>query len=153
MFLYVSFETKEETEDFCSRVFPTHLTNNIKFIIEGTENVLVIFDSDKSREELAAEMYLILTPDFIKFYFLFEIDKLITANIPESIKEFIFSHKKKSEKLSDKVDTIMMIDFKKNIKSNKKELNLDEILEKIDQSGVDSLTPEEKNFLDNFKNN
>jgi hypothetical protein len=29
-------------------------------------------------------------------------------------------------------------------------MDLDELLDKIEQMGIESLTPEEKNFLDNF---
>jgi hypothetical protein len=35
---------------------------------------------------------------------------------------------------------------------NKPAMDLDELLDKIEKMGVDSLTPEEKNFLDNFEN-
>jgi len=34
----------------------------------------------------------------------------------------------------------------------KKELSLDDILDKISKHGMESLTPEEKNYLDNQKN-
>ena len=149
MFLYCLFETPEEAEEFCSNHFPNHLINDAKFIIEGSDNIIVIFDSDKSKSELATEFYSILTPDIIKFYFLYEIDKLITANIPETMKEFIFNHKKK---VNDDKGNLLIIDFKKP-KFKQNDLNLDEILEKIDQNGVESLTTAEKDFLDNFNKN
>jgi hypothetical protein len=38
------------------------------------------------------------------------------------------------------------------IKPNKVVYDLDEVLEKIERSGLDSLTEDEKNFLDNFEN-
>jgi hypothetical protein len=41
----------------------------------------------------------------------------------------------------------MKIEYEK----NKPSMDLDELLEKIEKMGVDSLTPEEKNFLDNFE--
>jgi hypothetical protein len=41
----------------------------------------------------------------------------------------------------------MKIEYEKSSPS----MDLDELLEKIEKMGVDSLTPEEKNFLDNFE--
>lgn len=151
MFLYSSFNTMEEAQDFCSDVFPGHIASNANFVIEGAQNILVIFDSERPRPEIATELYNILTPDFVKFYFLFEMDKLITANIPESMRDFVFNRKIKLDETEDKAN-VMIIDFKKN-NSPKKELNLDEILEKIDKDGVESLTTEERDFLDNFNKN
>ena len=44
----------------------------------------------------------------------------------------------------------MKVEFRKE-KEDLPSFSLDDILDKIDQMGVDSLTQEEKNFLDNFE--
>ena len=95
--------------------------------------------------ELAKELYSFLTPEFVKFYFLFEREKLVTAHIPESMKDFIFKPVENEE------INIMKVDFYRPKKDETPSFTLDDILDKIEKMGVDSLTPEEKNFLDNFE--
>jgi hypothetical protein len=96
--------------------------------------------------ELAKELFSFLTPEHIKFYFLFEREKLVTAHIPESMKDFIFKPAELDE------INVMKIDFHRTSKEDPPSFSLDDILEKIESMGVSSLTPEEKNFLDNFEN-
>jgi hypothetical protein len=64
---------------------------------------------------------------------------MITAHLPEQLKDFIF--KPVIEPLSIKIEYI---------KSETPNLDLDDVLEKINKNGLDSLTVEEKKFLDNF---
>jgi len=47
---------------------------------------------------------------------------------------------------------IMKVDFYRPKKDETPSFTLDDILDKIEKMGVSSLTPEEKNFLDNFEN-
>lgn len=145
LFLYGSFEDREDIEFFCSEVFPSESIISVKYIIENNQNIIVIFDSELEKVELAKELYQILTPDHVKFYFLFEREMLVTAHIPQSIKDFIF------KPLPPEDVNIMKVEFRRD-KEETPSLSLDDILDKIDQMGVDSLTPEEKNFLDNFEN-
>ena len=42
---------------------------------------------------------------------------------------------------------MIKIEYDKNMGPS---MDLDELLDKIEQTGIDSLTPEEKKFLDNF---
>jgi hypothetical protein len=152
LFLYGSFDNHEEVEYFCTEVFPGDSLYSIKYIIENGQNLIIIFDTDKTKIELSKELYEILTPDHIKFYFLFERENLVTAHLPESMKDFIFKpieSKDMNDEEEEKVN-IMRIDFHKQIDSPS--LTLDDILDKIEKMGVASLTPEEKNFLDNFEN-
>lgn len=146
LFLYGSFEDREDIEFFCSEVFPSDSIVSVKYIIENNQNIIVIFDSDKEKLELSNELYSFLTPEHIKFYFLFEREKLVTAHIPESMKDFIF----KPVELEDV--NVMKIEFQRGPKEDTPSFSLDDILEKIEKMGVTSLTPEEKNFLDNFDN-
>ena len=75
----------------------------------------------------------------IKFYFIFERDSIVIAHLPKDVKDFIFKPFSES--------TMMLLDFHK-----PESMNLDQLLDKIEKMGVESLTPEEKNFLDNFEN-
>ncbi len=143
LFLYGSFEDREDIEFFCSDVFPSESIISIKYIIENNQNIIVIFDSELDKATLANELYQILTPDHVKFYFLFEREMLVTAHIPQSIKDFIF------KPLESEDINIMKVEFRRE-RMDTPSYSLDDILDKIDQMGVDSLTPEEKNFLDNF---
>jgi hypothetical protein len=59
------------------------------------------------------------------------------------VKEFIF-------KPMDKEGGIMTINYDRK-RNETPSMDLDDLLEKIEQMGIDSLTPEEKNFLDNFE--
>ncbi len=95
--------------------------------------------------ELSKELYQILTPDHVKFYFLFEREMLVTAHLPQSVKDFIF------KPLPPEDVNIMKVEFHRQSIDDTPSLSLDDILDKIEQMGVDSLTPEEKNFLDNFE--
>jgi hypothetical protein len=127
-------------------VFPSESIVSVKYIIENNQNIIIIFDSDKEKMELAKELFSFLTPEHIKFYFLFEREKLVTAHIPESMKDFIFKPAELDE------INVMKIDFHRTSKEEPPSFSLDDILEKIESMGVSSLTPEEKNFLDNFEN-
>jgi hypothetical protein len=144
LFLYGSFEDREDIEFFCSEIFPSESIISIKYIIENNQNIIIIFDSELNKASLSKELYEILTPDHVKFYFLFEREALVTAHIPESIKDFIF------KPLPPEDVNIMKVEFHR-VKEGKPSYSLDDILDKIDQMGVESLTPEEKNFLDNFE--
>ncbi len=146
LFVYGNFEDREDIEFFCSDVFPSESILSVKYIIENNQNIIIIFDSYKEKLELSKELYSFLTPEFVKFYFLFEREKLVTAHIPESMKDFIFKPVENEE------INIMKVDFYRPKKDEIPSFTLDDILDKIEKMGVSSLTPEEKNFLDNFEN-
>ena len=61
------------------------------------------------------------------------------ADLPDSLNEFIFKPKDASN-------------FKFTVKAIDKKFDLDELLEKIKNQGIDSLSEDEKNFLDRFGN-
>jgi hypothetical protein len=44
--------------------------------------------------------------------------------------------------------TILKVEYRKKPQD---EINLDEVLDKLGELGIDSLTSEERNFLDNFE--
>lgn len=143
LFIFGSFEGPEEVEYFCTEVFPTQSFTSVKYIVESMNNIIIIFNSDKEKDEISTELYDGLPPDHVKFYFLFERESIITAHVPKTMKDFIYN-------LTE--ENMMKIEFKAVTFNDKQtsEIILDDLLEKIDKDGVDSLTPEEKNFLDNF---
>ena len=140
LFVYGTFEDHQEIEFFCMEVLASsNAVKSLKYVIESSHNIIVIFDSDLSHKDLSNELYELMGNETIKFYFMFERDNLVTAHLPEKVKDFIF-------KPTPDVDAIK-VDY---IKKPTKNLDLDELLEKIDEFGIDSLTDDEKNFLDNF---
>jgi hypothetical protein len=147
LFLYGSFETHEDVEYFCFEKFGVSpAVNSVRFVIENEKNIIVIFDSELGRKELSKELHEVLPIDNIKFYFLFERESIYTANLPVQMKDFIFKPKDNHTSLKIEYD---------NNEKNKitiSNLNLDKILDKIELLGIDSLSEEEKNFLDNFEN-
>jgi hypothetical protein len=146
LFLYTNFLDHEDVEFFCIDILGySTIIDKVRFVIEdSSKSVIVIFESQSNRRELSEELHNILSIDDIKFYFLFEKDSLYTANLPIQLKEFIFkpSINQTSLKLEYIEETKDELTY---------EMDLDIILEKIEQHGIDSLTPTEKKFLDDFK--
>lgn len=142
LFIFGMFDDYEDIEYFCTQILSgSPFFSSVRFIIEREQNVIVIFDSEMDEKALSQELYSYLINDNIKFYFIFDRENLITAHLPKEVKEFMF--KPSVEK------SVVKLEYEK----VKKPLNidLDQILDKIDESGLESLTPEEKNFLDNFE--
>lgn len=113
----------------------------LRYVIENNNNIIVIFDSEMEAKNLSTELLTFMINDTIKYYLLYPLDTLVTAHLPEKLKDFIF--KPKELGVNIKVEYI---------KPTKKSYDLDEVLEKIERDGLDSLTDDEKNFLDNFEN-
>jgi hypothetical protein len=137
------FDDHEDVEYFCTDVIgESKVIKSIRFIIENSENIIVIFDSEMEPIVVDRELYTMLIDEHIKFYFIFQRENMVTAHLPQQIKDLIFT---------PTIDnTIIRVDYEKNKK--REDLDLDRLLEKIEESGIESLTIEEKNFLDNFEN-
>jgi hypothetical protein len=143
IFLYGMFDDYEDIEYFCTEVVGEHpVINNLRFVVENSKNLILILDTEARQEELSKELYEILVNDNVKFYFVFRRDEVITAHLPEQVKDFLFS---KME------DQYLRIEYSKP-KKEPQSLDLDDVLEKIERDGIDSLTKDEKKFLDNFDN-
>jgi hypothetical protein len=141
LFIYGTFEDHEEVEYFCMEIIAnSSAVKTLRYVIESNNNIIVIFDSDLDHKSLSNELLLFMVNDTVKFYLLYPLDALITAHLPEKLKNFIF--KSSDSNINIKVEYI---------KPNKKNLDLDGVLEKIEKTGLDSLTDEEKYFLDNFE--
>lgn len=143
LFIFGMFEDQEDIEYFCTQILGDNpLFTSIKFVVEREQNIIVIFDSDIDEKTLSNELYSILINDNIKFYFIFDRENLITAHVPKEIKDFIFKNNNEN--------SIVKIEYERVKKPLK--LDLDQVLDKIEEKGMGSLTPEEKKFLDNFEN-
>ena len=143
LFVFGLFEDFEDVEYFCTQIMSDNDNlKSLRFVVEREQNIIIIFESDLNEDALAEELYKFLDNDNIKFYFLFQKDAIITANIPKEIKSFI---------MNDKLEnTLVQLEYEKIV--SPKELSLDSVLDKIKEHGIDSLTSEEKKFLDNFEN-
>jgi hypothetical protein len=143
LFIFGMFDDHEDIEYFCSHVISESKTiESIRFMIENSENIIVSFDSIQEPSKISEDLFPILIDEHIKFYFIFDIKNLITAHLPQQIKDLLY------KQFDD--NTIVRIDHERIKKTIG--LDLDDLLEKIKDYGVESLTEDEKNFLDNFKN-
>ncbi len=142
LFIYGLFEDHEEIEFFCMEIL-TEIPSikALRYVIENdsSNNIIVIFDSESEHSVIAQDLVSVMVLDTIKFYFLFPMDKIVTAHLPEKLKDFIF--KPVTENMSVKIEYL-----KQPVR-----FDLDEVLEKIEKLGLDSLSEDEKNFLDGFK--
>jgi hypothetical protein len=135
------FDDLEDIEFFCSEVLgKSEPLKEVKFIVEKSQNIVVIFESNFGYEQIIKELYYLLCMDNIKFYFLFERENIITAHLPKEIKDFIFKP----------VDKEKLIKIEYHKINHNPVIDLDEVLDKIKKEGITSLTSEEKKFLDNF---
>ena len=140
LFIFGMFEDHEDIEYFCNEILTESPTiNSVRYVIENSQNIIVIFDSDRDYKTISQDLYTLLMNDNVKFYFIFDRDSLVTAHLPQQVKDFIFK--------PSGTATMIRVDYDKNSSPS---MDLDELLDKIDQMGIESLTPEEKNFLDNF---
>ena len=90
LFVFGAFEDHQDIEYFCMEILASSpMVKSVRYVIENSKNIIVIFDSDKEHKDLSTELYSLMINDSVKFYFL--------------------------------------------------------------KMGIDSLTPEEKKFLDNFE--
>jgi hypothetical protein len=141
LFIFGMFEDHEDIEYFCMDIISDmDCVNSVRYVIENTQNVIVIFDSDKDMSVISKDMFDTLKNDNVKFYFIFERNNLISAHVPQQIKDFIYKPSK---------ENVMRVEYKK---VPQQTYELDDLLEKIEKTGMESLTPEEKKFLDNFEN-
>lgn len=141
LFIYGMFDDIEEIEYYCNEVLLTNpAINGLKFIVENTKNLIIVLDSDLPQDKLTQELHKDLLDQNVKFYFMFRRDQVVSAHLPEQVKKFIFEPVK---------DSFIQITYNRVQKSES--LDLDDLLEKIKKDGIDSLTSEEKKFLDDYE--
>ena len=144
LFVFGVFDDMEDIEYFCMEVLgQSEAIKEVRYVIESNNNIIVIFNSDWVETDLSEELYTSCINENVKFYFLLDIDGIVTSHLPEQVNNFIFKPK------NIPPNTIMKVEYKKKPKEG---MDLDEVLDKLNQTGIESLTEEEKNFLDNFEN-
>jgi hypothetical protein len=75
----------------------------------------------------------------------FEKSSIFWSKLPEDLHKFIFKPQPKNPDMFKVSAKILN-------KNNDQSMSLDNILEKIKMDGIDSLSPEEKKYLDDFGN-
>lgn len=142
LFLYGMFDDMEDIEFYCNEVLlQNHAVHRLKFIVENNRNLVIILQTKQGHDEFSKSLHKDLTMDNVKFYFMFRRDEMISAHLPQEVKDFIFGN------VEDRYLSVQYSRPKKVVS-----LDVDEILEKIKKEGIDSLTVEEKKFLDDFEN-
>ena len=70
LFIFGMFEDYEDVEYFCTDIIgELPFIKTVRYVIENTQNIIVIFESDLDYTTLSKEMFAILIDDNIKFYF------------------------------------------------------------------------------------
>ena len=142
LFIFGMFEDTEDIEFYCNEILLENpAVKSLRFIVENSKNLIVLIESDKTQKELSKSLHKDLLDQNVKFYFIFRRDEIVSAHIPEQVKKFIYGEVKEEEKY-------IMVQYSKISKVDS--LDLDAVLEKIKNKGIDSLTKDEKKFLDNF---
>jgi hypothetical protein len=136
------FEDHEDIEYFCMDVIgEMECVKSVRYVIENSQNIIVIFDSDSELQKLSKDMFDVLKNDSVRFYFIFDRSNLVSAHVPQQIKDFIY-----------KPSNAMFMNLEYAKPESLQVFELDDLLEKIEKTGMDSLTSEEKKFLDDFEN-
>jgi hypothetical protein len=137
LFLFANFDDFDDIEFFCLNVLgDSKIINRVIYIIQNLNNIIVILDSESEKNLLEEELRVLLNNENIHFYFVFEKNHMFMVHIPDNMKDIVFKPN------SFKKDILPEVVFEN--------FDLDSILDKIKNNGLDSITNEEKNFLDNF---
>lgn len=141
LFIYGQFDDIEDIEYYCNEVLQANKeVKSLKFLVENNKNLIVILDSEATHDKLSKSLHEDLVDQNVKFYFMFRRDEVVSANLPHEVRDFIFS--------DYKAENFMVVQYSK--QSRVESLDLDKVLEKIKRDGIESLTKDEKKFLDNF---
>lgn len=135
LFIFGDFEDFDDIEFFCLSILgDSPKIKEIKYIFQNLKNIIVILESEEEKQTLVNELYELLDNEHVDFYFVFHLKDIFMVNLPEKMKDIIFKP----------------IKFLLQKSIDLENLDLDSILEKIQKTGLSSLSPEEKKFLDNF---
>jgi hypothetical protein len=145
LFIYGVFDDIQDIDYFCLEIIgQSPFIRSVRYIIENNQNIIIMFDSNQDNNILSEEVHTLSKNDSVKFYFLIEKPSLVSVFLPEVINDFIF-------KPSTADPLMIKIEYEKHIEVKKANLQLDDVLDKIELYGIDSLTSDEKKFLDNFE--
>lgn len=140
LYVFGSFETHDDVVFFISEVLPEcPIIDNILYVIECSQSLIIIFQSEVEDEsEIVSELPKYVISENVKFYFIHRIKDMLSAYLPPELNEMIF--KPKNTENNEPISSIYSLSY------------LDEILEKIEISGIESLNDKERKFLDDFNN-
>ena len=145
LFIYGVFDDQQDIEFFCLEILgKSPFVWSVRYVIENNQNIIVMFDSNEDHGVLSDEIHSLSKNDSVKFYFLTEKNSIVSVFLPETINDFIF-------KPSSSDPLMIKVEYEKHTEVQRERLDLDDVLDKIDLYGIESLTPEEKKFLDNFE--
>lgn len=145
LFIYGIFDDIQDIDFFCLEILgQSPFIRSVRYIIENNQNIIIMFDSNQSNDILSEEVHTLSKNDSVKFYFLIEKPSLVSVFLPVTINDFIF-------KPSTADPLMIKVQYEKYTDVKKINLELDDVLDKIDLHGLDSLSPDEKKFLDNFE--
>jgi hypothetical protein len=145
LFIYGVFDDHQDIEFFCLEILgKSPFIWSVRYIIENNQNIIIMFDSNEDHGALSEEIHTLSKNDSVKFYFLTEKNSIVSVFLPETINDFIF-------KPSTSDPLMIKVEYEKHTEVQREKLDLDDVLDKIDLYGIESLTEEEKKFLDNFE--
>jgi hypothetical protein len=145
LFIYGVFDDQQDIEFFCLEILgKSPFVWSVRYVIENNQNIIVMFDSNEDHGVISDEIHSLSKNDSVKFYFLTEKNSIVSVFLPETINDFIF-------KPSSSDPLMIKVEYEKYTEVQRESLDLDDVLDKIDLYGIESLTPEEKKFLDNFE--
>lgn len=137
LFLYGEFDDVSDIEFFINNILgEINSITDIRFIVQNFKSIIVIFNGDSNTKELDSDFSLLVELEQVSYYLLFKLENIVSFVIPESLNNIIFKPQKST--IHDELE----------IENTK--FDLDEILEKISKHGIESISEEEKKFLDGF---
>jgi hypothetical protein len=168
LIIFGDFKTKKIVERIAKGITPLVDTPHIKF--QHTKGTMIIhFGSEVSREEIYDFLTGILY-GFTDTFILTEMDDSVILSMSNDVKKHLMDLENDGDDVSIKIDMskmskindednidyfgeefvdVLLDEFKKEIKTP----TLNEILDKINEKGINSLSQYEKEILDNLSKN
>jgi hypothetical protein len=136
LFVYGQFDDTEDLQFFLNDILgQIDLITDVRFIIQNFENIIVIFSSNSPPHEIDDALGFMGNLNQINYYIMFKLENIVSFILPDKLKDIIFK-----PNIKDDYDVIKI----------EKKLDLDEILEKISKNGLDSISDDERKFLNDF---
>jgi len=154
--LHGDFKSKEMCKDIATAVTPIVDSPHLKFS-HKSGNLLLCFDSEVDKDELYSYIEGSLYGLF-DYFILSVVDDNLSVCMDESTKGHLFDTTNDSENPDYRIDMTremfgsdeFLNDILTELKSKIRKPSIDEILDKIKEKGVESITPYEKDILDNY---
>ena len=166
--IYGDFKSKEMCKDIATAVTPIVDSPHLKFS-HKSGNLLLCFDSEVDKDELYSYIEGSLYGLF-DYFILSVVDDNLSVSMDEATKGHLFDVHNDSEDVDMRIDMRKEMFFPdetnfyseedgdsafietilNELKTKLKRPSLDEILDKIRDKGIESISPYEKDILDNF---